>query len=130
LWSDCGTCQVRTIDAVHRGHLVHIGRRYTQLALPPSEDTPAVLTGGALEVGPIVQLEPVQLRANWLIEPSGIGPSGTDAAATTDVEAAVVPEGDTTPNVCDGAFVNLDEKGHLRAFVFPSCAQLAPAQFT
>src|SRR5262245_65434259 len=41
---------------------------------------PAVLTGGGVEVGPIVQLEPVQLSANWLVEPSGIGPSGTRSA--------------------------------------------------
>src|SRR5262249_33717700 len=38
---------------------------------------PAVLTGGVVEVGPIVQLEPVQLTANRLVEPSGIAPSGT-----------------------------------------------------
>jgi hypothetical protein len=36
----------------------------------------ALLTGGAVEVGPIVQLDPVQLSANRLIEPSGVGPSG------------------------------------------------------
>jgi hypothetical protein len=36
LWSDRGSCQLRTIDAVHRGHLVHIGRQYIQWALPPS----------------------------------------------------------------------------------------------
>src|SRR4029450_6559105 len=40
----------------------------------------AGLPGGALEVGPIVQLRPVQLSANRLIEPSGIGPSGTREA--------------------------------------------------
>jgi len=27
----------RTLDAVHRAHLVHIGRRYVGWALPPSE---------------------------------------------------------------------------------------------
>jgi hypothetical protein len=37
LWSVCCSRQLHTIDAVHRGHLVHIGRRYTQWALPPSE---------------------------------------------------------------------------------------------
>ena len=37
LWSDCGSCRLRTSDAVHRGHLVHIGSQYTQWALPPSE---------------------------------------------------------------------------------------------
>src|SRR5262245_2181285 len=41
---------------------------------------PAVLTGGVVEVGPLVQLEPVQLSANRLVEPSGIGPSGTRSA--------------------------------------------------
>src|SRR5262249_50073054 len=38
---------------------------------------PPVLTGGVVEVGPIVQLEPVQLSANRLVEPSRNGPSGT-----------------------------------------------------
>jgi hypothetical protein len=37
LWSVCCIRQLRTIDAVHRGNLVHIGRRYTKWALPPSE---------------------------------------------------------------------------------------------
>src|SRR5262245_692694 len=36
-----------------------------------------LLTGGALEVGPIVQLEPVQLSANRLVAPSGDRPSWT-----------------------------------------------------
>jgi hypothetical protein len=35
-----------------------------------------LLTGGAIEVGPIVQLEPVQLSANRLVEPSGVRASG------------------------------------------------------
>src|SRR5262245_32704149 len=39
-----------------------------------------VFTGGTVDVGAIVQLEPVQLSANRLVEPSGIGPSGTRAA--------------------------------------------------
>jgi len=36
-----------------------------------------LLTGGAVEVGPIVQLEPVQPSANRLVEPSGVGSSKT-----------------------------------------------------
>ena len=36
-----------------------------------------VLTAGAVENGPIVQLEPVQLSANRLVEPSGVGSSKT-----------------------------------------------------
>src|SRR5262245_52201948 len=36
-----------------------------------------LLTGGGIEVGPIVQLAPVQLSANRLVEPSGVGASGT-----------------------------------------------------
>jgi hypothetical protein len=39
----------------------------------------AVFTAGAVEVGPIVQLEVGQWTANRLIEPSGVGPSGTPA---------------------------------------------------
>src|SRR5262249_62076645 len=35
-----------------------------------------LLTGGAIEVGPIVQLAPVQLSANRLVAPSGDRPSG------------------------------------------------------
>jgi hypothetical protein len=36
----------------------------------------AVLTAGAVDVGPMLQLEPLQLSANRLCEPSGVGPSG------------------------------------------------------
>jgi hypothetical protein len=36
-----------------------------------------VFTGGTVDVRAIVQLEPVQLSANRLVEPSGIGPSAT-----------------------------------------------------
>src|SRR5262247_2828651 len=46
----------------------------------PAVQSGAVLsTGGGVENGPIMQLEPVQLSVNWLIEPSGIAPSGTPA---------------------------------------------------
>jgi len=37
----------------------------------------ALFAGGMVEVGPIVHIEPVQLSENWLIEPSGVGPSPT-----------------------------------------------------
>src|SRR5262245_21363415 len=38
---------------------------------------PAVLTGGVTDVGPMLQLVPVQLSEKRLIEPSGVGPSAT-----------------------------------------------------
>jgi hypothetical protein len=40
----------------------------------------ALSTAGVVEVGPIVQLEVGQSTANRLVEPSGIGPSGTRPA--------------------------------------------------
>src|SRR5262245_60755913 len=36
----------------------------------------ALLTAGAVDVGPMLQLAPVQLSENRLCEPSGVGPSG------------------------------------------------------
>src|SRR5262245_66523246 len=46
-----------------------------------------LLSGGAVEVGPMVQIEPAQAPSqappawqtseNWLVEPSGVGPSAT-----------------------------------------------------
>src|SRR5262245_29580937 len=36
----------------------------------------ALLTAGAVDVGPMLQLEPVQVSENRLCEPSGVGPSG------------------------------------------------------
>src|SRR5262245_18030004 len=36
----------------------------------------ALLTAGAVDVGPMLQLGPVQLSENRLCEPSGVGPSG------------------------------------------------------
>src|SRR5215831_1763912 len=57
-----------------------IGSGVPKLHPTSVQSGPAVLTGGMVEVGPIVQLEPVQLSANWLVEPSGIGPSGTRSA--------------------------------------------------
>src|SRR5262245_20306343 len=41
-----------------------------------------VLSAGAVDVGPMLQLEPVQLSENRLCAPSGVGPSGmSDAPA-------------------------------------------------
>src|SRR5215475_2669540 len=56
---------------------VGIGSGVPKLQPTSVQSGAALLTGGAVEVGPIVHIEPVQLSANWLVEPSGIGPSGT-----------------------------------------------------
>jgi|SRR5262245_19871694 len=60
-----------------------LGRPEALLSLPHETLLEAVRRGlldqpgGAVEVGPIVQLEPVQLSANRLVEPSGVGSSKT-----------------------------------------------------
>ena len=53
-----------------------IGSGVPKLHVVLVQSGPAVLTGGAVEVGPIVQLLVGQSTANRLVEPSGTAPSG------------------------------------------------------
>src|SRR5262249_17971618 len=65
--------QVVSVGSVGFG----IGSGVPKLQPTSVQSGAALLTGGMVEVGPIVHIEPVQLSANRLVEPSGVGPSGT-----------------------------------------------------
>jgi len=54
-----------------------IGSGVPKLQPASVQSGPLVLTGGAADVGPILQLEPAQLSANRLIEPAGVAPPDT-----------------------------------------------------
>jgi hypothetical protein len=72
-----GDAQVFSTQVLRAGTAgLGIGSGVPKLHPTSVQSGAALLTGGAVEVGPIVQLEPVQLSANRLVEPSGVRPSG------------------------------------------------------
>src|SRR5512144_77960 len=73
-----GALQVFSTHVVMAGMLgFGIGSGVPKLQPVVVQSGSAVLTAGAVLVGRIAQLEPVQSSANRLVDPSGVGPSGT-----------------------------------------------------